>query len=262
MKILVLGDIHGRLIWKDIIKKENPDRVIFLGDYVSTHEGISASQQISNLKDILQYKEDNPDKVILLRGNHDTQFLGYYWAECSGFDPKVYHYMYQSEFRERFLSLTQWIYRIPDTNIVCSHAGISDAFLKNVEKHLVSSGSLQYDDDIIDQEVVVDLINTIEPCELFGFTPCKLSDYSGDSATQPCTWIRPGALSYHSPKNIVHVVGHTPVAHINNLHNEAFIKAGYPKDGPDIWVCDCLHNKEYLVIEDGNFEPKNYEKDS
>lgn len=70
MKILVLGDIHGRTIWKDIIEKENPDKVIFLGDYVSTHDNISSTQQLNNLEDILAYKEDNLDKVILLRGNH------------------------------------------------------------------------------------------------------------------------------------------------------------------------------------------------
>ena len=70
MKTLVLGDVHGRTIWKDIIEKENPDRVIFLGDYVSTHELISSDQQIEELYAILDYKENNPDKVILLRGNH------------------------------------------------------------------------------------------------------------------------------------------------------------------------------------------------
>lgn len=84
MKTLVLGDIHGRTIWKDIIEKENPDFVIFLGDYVATHDGVTAEQQLSNLEDILNYKEENSDKVVLLRGNHDIQHLGYYWAECSG----------------------------------------------------------------------------------------------------------------------------------------------------------------------------------
>ena len=69
-KILVLGDIHGRTCWADIIEKENPDKIIFLGDYVSPHENISSDQQCSNLEDILNYKEANPDKVILLRGNH------------------------------------------------------------------------------------------------------------------------------------------------------------------------------------------------
>lgn len=70
MKTLVLGDIHGRAIWKDIIDSENPDNIIFLGDYVSTHDNISSSQQIDNLENILAYKEGNLDKVILLRGNH------------------------------------------------------------------------------------------------------------------------------------------------------------------------------------------------
>ena len=69
-RYLVIGDIHGRTIWKDIIEKENPDKVIFLGDYVSTHDDISSTQQINNLEEILAYKEDNPDKVVLLRGNH------------------------------------------------------------------------------------------------------------------------------------------------------------------------------------------------
>ena len=84
MKTLVLGDIHGRLVWYDIIEKEHPDKIIFLGDYVSTHDDISVEQQCMNLEDILNHKVDNPDKVILLRGHHDMQHLGYYWAECSG----------------------------------------------------------------------------------------------------------------------------------------------------------------------------------
>ena len=70
MKILVLGDIHGRIIWEDIIDKENPDKTVCLGDYVCTHDNISSEQQLSNLEDILNYKEKNSDKVILLRGNH------------------------------------------------------------------------------------------------------------------------------------------------------------------------------------------------
>ena len=57
MKTLVLGDIHGRTCWYDIIVDEQPDKIIFLGDYVSTHENISAEQQCSNLEDILNFKE-------------------------------------------------------------------------------------------------------------------------------------------------------------------------------------------------------------
>ena len=32
MKTLVLGDIHGRDCWTDIIRKESPNNVVFLGD--------------------------------------------------------------------------------------------------------------------------------------------------------------------------------------------------------------------------------------
>lgn len=70
MKILILGDIHGRLIWYDIIKHESPDITIFLGDYITSHEGIYPEQQLANLEDILNYKEEHSDSVILLRGNH------------------------------------------------------------------------------------------------------------------------------------------------------------------------------------------------
>lgn len=71
MKLVILGDIHGRTCWKDIIEYEKPDKVIFLGDYVSTHHNISDDDQFNNLIGILNYKKENPEKVILLRGNHE-----------------------------------------------------------------------------------------------------------------------------------------------------------------------------------------------
>ena len=253
MKYLVLGDIHGRLIWKDIIDKENPDKIIFLGDYVTTHELISVEQQLSNLEDILNYKENNIDKVILLRGNHDVQILGYSWASCSGWDWDLYKGMIP--IKDRFLNLTQWIYRIPDTNIVCSHAGISEKFLLNAERYLENN---PYSEEEKRYNWIISNLNNIEPCELFGFTPCKILDYSGNSATQPCTWIRPGTLLDYGVKNIIHVVGHTPVKKICNLKEEIKNRLINPDDCSyyiDVWCCDNLQNREYLIIEDGKFIP-------
>lgn len=260
-KILILGDIHGRIIWQDIINKENPDKIVFLGDYVTTHENISSKQQCSNLEDILNYKENNPDKVILLRGNHDLQSLGYSWAECSGYDRVVSKYM--SDIKDRFLQLTQYIYVIPNTNILCSHAGISFDWLKSVEVYLFKDNS-QYDDGSTDLDIIINKINTIEPCELFGFTPNHINDFTGDSTTQPCTWIRPYTLLYSGIKEYVHVVGHTPIKHICNLKDEC-IKAREKyslKDNEDvineycdIWACDCLSNKEYLIYQNNKLTP-------
>ena len=229
-KILVLGDIHGRLCWVDIIKKENPDKVIFLGDYVSTHEDISEDQQCSNLEDILNYKEANFDKVILLRGNHDLSSLGYSWSACYGDSKNVEKYMVS--IKDRFLTDTQWIY--VEGNIIFSHAGISKTWFKN-------SRFKDLDD-----------INNHQPSELFGFIPEHPFDFSGDSITQPCVWIRPQSLVEDVLSGYIQVVGHTPVKKITNLKS---IKDEFP----EIWLCDNLP-KEYLVIEDNKFIVKQYEE--
>ena len=234
-KILVLGDTHGRPFWKEIIEKENPDKIIFLGDYVSTHEGISAEQQLSNLEEILTYKENNPDKVILLRGNHDTQHLGYYWAECSGWDGTVWGVMSQSEFKERFLKLTQWVYIDEELETIFSHAGVSDVWMKNSEIDSVHD------------------INSLEPSELFGFTPNYYGDCYGDSETQPPLWIRPQALCKCNVKGWDQVVGHTPVRTIINVGKSA-------KGKQNIWLCDALGVKQYLVIDNNEFQPKTFEQ--
>lgn len=252
MKTLVFGDIHGRDCWKDIIPKEFPDQVIFLGDYVSTHDDIDPETQINNLKDILDCKLLHMDDVILLRGNHDMQHLGYSWAACSGFDKIVEKYMLN--IKDRFLQLTQWVYT--QDNIVFSHAGVSEVWMKNV---------------CLDD---VNKINELEPSEKFGFWPCKLSDYSGDSATQPPTWIRPWTLLDCAFGDYTYVVGHTPLGgcktrqHIACLNDEVisqyassmqFISKSEQekiiermKTVNRIWCCDALPY-QYLIIEDGEF---------
>ena len=231
MKTLILGDIHGRTIWSDIVAKENPDRVIFLGDYVSTHEVISASQQLSNLENILRYKEENPDKVILLRGNHDTQHLGYHWAECSGWNGEVWGKMTQSEFKERFLNLSQWIYVDDNLKVIFSHAGVSQVWM---------------DDSGIED---VHKINDLEPSELFGFIPDNYYDMCGTSKTQPPVWIRPETLCQCNVVGYDQVVGHTPQRKISKIVQST-------KGKQTIWLCDSLEFENYLVIEDGNFISK------
>jgi len=49
MRTIFLGDTHGRPTWKDIITKENPDRVVFIGDYFDSFD-IGGAEQIHNFK--------------------------------------------------------------------------------------------------------------------------------------------------------------------------------------------------------------------
>lgn len=238
MKTIVLGDIHGRTCWYDIIQKENPDRVIFMGDYVSTHEKYTVEQQCSNLEDILNFKEGFGENCILLRGNHDMQHLTYSWAECSGYFPHVAKWMVG--IKDRFLKLTQWVY-IQD-GLVFSHAGITDKFWEY----------LNLGEPTVDNILK---INELEPSPLFGFTPSRFSDYYGDSETQPLTWVRPATLMEYNigwPQ----VVGHTRVRTPGNL-----IKYMEPNGWvniPELWCVDALPYW-YMVIEDGEKRMERYE---
>jgi len=243
-KIVVIGDVHGRDTWNKIVDdNQDADLFVFLGDYVSTHQmDITVEMQLNNLLDVLLFKEENPDRVILLRGNHDMQHLGYYWAECSGFFRGVEKEMSKPEIRDRYLRDTQWVY-VKD-NIVFSHAGITERWFKD-------SGVK-----------TIEEINTLEPSELFGFRPCKMSDYYGISQTQGPTWIRPQTLIEYALPGYTYVVGHTTVKNIFNLkaalveqyNKEDIHISDSPEKFQDIWLCDC-DLKEYLIIENGEFKP-------
>lgn len=238
MKIVVLGDIHGRLWWKDIIAAEpDADKYVFLGDYVSTHKLITAEQQISNMSDILDFKEQNPDKVILLRGNHDCQHLFPETCfECCAYNRKVARFMHSIE--DRFLNNTQWVYIY--VNFLFSHAGVSKVWMEN-------SGISDVHD-----------INDVDDHTLFGFTPELFkSDFYGESVTQPPTWIRTTSLLNSAVLGYTQIVGHTSVKEICNIPKkiaELNPKLDKYKD-LDIWYCDD-YLEHYLVIEDGIFTVK------
>ena len=84
MKILVVPDIHGRRFW-EIAKKriKDCDLVVFLGDYLDPYnfEFIEVSEAIENFRDIMNFAHQNPDRVVLLLGNHD---LPYYSEDYRG----------------------------------------------------------------------------------------------------------------------------------------------------------------------------------
>lgn len=243
MKTVIFGDIHGRTIWKDILEKENPDFVIFLGDYVSTHQLITEKQQIDNLEEILKYKESHKGTVRLLRGNHDLEALGY--DECYPATGKVVK-DYMDLNRERFANLTQWIY-VPgieandDPTVIYSHAGITEQWLEKKAWKKAKMNSFQD----------IDQINDIPIDDwIFGFSRDDYFDTYGTGMTQPCTWVRPQTL-YKYGIEAIHVVGHTTVHHISEPSSE---------NKTQIWFCDCLDNGEYLVNIDGKFEPRKYER--
>ena len=84
--ILVIPDIHGRTFWLDKTNNiSDYDKVIFLGDYLDPYpdENITVKNAIENFKEIIQFKKNNMDKVVLLLGNHDLPYYSQkYYDDC------------------------------------------------------------------------------------------------------------------------------------------------------------------------------------
>ena len=77
-KILICPDCHGRRFWENPCKnhKGEFEKIVFLGDFVSPYpaEGITNEQAIEVLKEIVNFKKENENKVVLLFGNHRVNF--------------------------------------------------------------------------------------------------------------------------------------------------------------------------------------------
>jgi predicted phosphodiesterase len=77
--ILCIGDIHGRNFWKKAVEEnmDKVDRIIFLGDYLDPYpwEGITRKEAIRNFQEIIDFKSENRDKVVLFVGNHDLAYI-------------------------------------------------------------------------------------------------------------------------------------------------------------------------------------------
>lgn len=77
--ILIIPDIHGRNFWKKAVEEnmDKVDRIIFLGDYLDPYpwESITRKEAISNFQEIIDFKSENRDKVVLFVGNHDLAYI-------------------------------------------------------------------------------------------------------------------------------------------------------------------------------------------
>jgi predicted phosphodiesterase len=152
MKILVVGDIHGRTFWKSPVERyiNKVDKIVFLGDYFDPYpnddgECPSFSFMMSNFNEILDLKKANPDKVVLLYGNHDYHYASKKFddmARSTRFN-NFKSYELRQTFNENS-DLFQLCYIADNENkkVVFTHAGITKFWL-----------DLLHDTDYIDDDV-------------------------------------------------------------------------------------------------------------
>lgn len=125
MKIVAIGDIHGRDCWNQI-DISIYDKVIFIGDYVDGH--IDDNTVVINFKNILSLKHQHPEKIELLLGNHDIQYSEFPKYRCSGFNSNIQPIitdLFKSN-KEKFSIAFQekdWLF---------THAGLTNGFFSTI----------------------------------------------------------------------------------------------------------------------------------
>ena len=76
--IIIIPDVHGRDFWRwAVAQRKEENTIVFLGDYLDPYEyeWIYWSDAYKGLLDIIAMKQENPEKVVLLLGNHDLHYL-------------------------------------------------------------------------------------------------------------------------------------------------------------------------------------------
>lgn len=227
MKILTLGDIHGRKNWHPIVSRLSFDKLVFVGDYFDTRESISARQQIDNFKEIVTLKKANPDKVILLFGNHEFHYLPSRKESYSCYDKRNARH-FQNLITEALNDNLLQICHVHD-RFLFSHAGVTKTWLKHAKIRTS------------DLETSINRLLT-EDTDLFRFMAGENKSNSGDDITQSPLWVRPFSFIKDKLNDFTQVVGHTMQSSIQIIHNVAFV--------------DTLGTSgECLMIENGSMRP-------
>jgi len=236
MKIIAIGDIHGRSLWKLIVNHENPDRVIFIGDYFDSF-GISGVEQIQNFKEIIEYKKTSSKEVIVLVGNHDHHYypeVGY--TGTSGYQKGIAPSITQAVDENR--QYLQMAYSFGE--FLFTHAGVSPTFMDG-----------EFGEEGWVEDNVVELLN-----DLFKYKPRSFdfngTDPYGDNTYQTPIWIRPRSLMAVNKKHkkglkkkYIQIVGHTQVKKLDLIGSQKSAGGRY-------YLIDSQESTgEYLIIQDG-----------
>ena len=129
--LIIIPDVHGRPFWRYPAVTYREARFIFLGDYLDPYpaDHIKDADAFQRLQDIVAFKKSNPDRAILLWGNHDLHYLYDSIIKGSRYDEA------HAERNKEFFKENQDLFQMAYEEIICgrrylyTHAGIGRQWL-------------------------------------------------------------------------------------------------------------------------------------
>ena len=200
MKILCIPDIHGRKFWREAVFNniDKVDKIIFLGDYLDPYpDEIQKNPELMEcedfhdiqnllkmLEDIISLKKNEPNKYILLTGNHTDSYIWSKFHAASRTDYKNWE-LYHKFFSENleYFNLV-WI----ENNTIFSHAGISEGWAKAVAVELSLTINLNNPVKSIARYLSDINLNNISNKKLIKLLGDISSYRGGDSYYGSCEW--------------------------------------------------------------------------
>ena len=163
-RILVIPDVHGRTFWKASVERylDTVDRIVFLGDYLDPYGEFIPEDIFNNLMEIIELKNRNRDKVILLKGNHDQHYYsGIFFERAAGSRLSPQYWGKYSETFNEYKDLFQLIYleKVKEVPYLFSHAGLTAYWIEKVNSKV---WKLPDGDISVADPNIVEMINKLD----------------------------------------------------------------------------------------------------
>ena len=212
--ILIVPDVHGHTKWKKAVQGNSFDHIIFLGDYLDPYFEdmlvchITNGSSLDNFNDIINFKKANPEKVTLLLGNHDCNYI--YGEQVGGnCREDFFHYKeIQSLFRSnKLLFQFAWDITLRKKHYVFSHAGISTLWMDKFFDNWTPDNMVE----ILNAENIKALESTEPQNTPFGKAIAIAGKYRGTNENYGSPiWIDAELLNESEQiDGVIQIVGHT-----------------------------------------------------
>ncbi len=201
MKHIIIGDLHGKDCWKEI-NINNYDKVIFLGDYVD-HWTLPDADIYRTLNEVIELKITHPEKVELLLGNHDVQYLYFPRYLCSGYRPSM------QKLLTMLFNDNKRLFKIAyqKGNHLFSHAGVTNNWYQQFEQNSLIAQIKDEGDNL------ADLLNKTDHTSLRSLLHHAGKSRGGDGGGG-VTWADRSELIEDMLHGFHQVAGHTVIKEV------------------------------------------------